>query len=996
METQFKEHEVVEKTEIFDTSLYSLIERLDDTVVAKQYKKKLYELFQQPKGVSEEGINTMKSKYYRKGYKGEHKIGRVYAKNSLACLPGIVRETMCKPYYWDIDFKAAHFQFAYHLMKLVKSESTCTEMYIKDREKTLNDVAQQLNLSKKEVKNLFIVAMYGGNAFNKIQKDSTDPDVLLANRLSEFTEKDKQAVTKCDYLQRIHIEFQKLAERIDQIFTSKEHIEGLPDGFFDWGNIPVPKKNRKLIKDCFKTEPRARGFCLLSHLLQHIEWQCIEKLDQFLTERNYSVDMLIHDGLKIRKKPEGTDKCTVIELLKSDSLKEFYKESIGMEFIIDDPIVIKEDHETLCEHISKYQHIETDKLDEFYRDHYFHKGKLFYFPRNVVYETPEHIDPIAFNQSKYLKYLQKSDDGASSSSGKTKKQQPVTIQLMLRNYKIPPRSLVDTLEYRAFGDKQKYNPYDINPEQYKKYNILNTYRPAAWVYFKCAMDVEPSKLHNINVNSGDSFEEAYINFIKNLKQNLAWKEGEEEEFKSTMVYKQITQYLVDPDSPGYEYNLKYFINWIARCLFQPEKKSETCLTLKNSIGGTGKSGYCEHFLAPLFGEQYRLVTDPSIVLGNFNATMKGKSLVIFDDICLADTAKAADKFKSLITAKTVEVNDKYEKIVSCKNYTSFLITTNRPGGAVLHEEGNTRRFPVIDCKEHRLTEDEINKLKIESEQKKSHLIKYLAQNYDFNFNFAKLPTSVSMDQTALVAKNIIKRSVDFLINGFYPSHEMISNYNSDSNVFNQFVMNFFFTFNSILHNLEGDKIGENYKTVSELNQRIYRKILQETVNVQATHFFSILAECANACSVQKTEKMTSSKIRVNHDCVKFIKEALEDPDSGFTEKTKRGEKVTLWYELSHKQDIHEKTIQINQDGRVFTINVNQFKNWVTSVYSPTEIKKRKELEPVVQSVVEPVVDFEEIGSTETMETTPVKKQRCSQSVQDSGKYHFSFKNIPVN
>ena len=501
------------------------------------------------------------------------------------------------------------------------------------------------------------------------------------------------------------------------------------------------------------------------------------------------------------------------------------------------------------------------------------------------------------------------------------------------------------------------------------------------------MDVLPSKLHNINLNSGDSFEEAYINFIKNLKQNLAWKEGEEEEFKSTMVYKQITEYLVDPDSPGYEYNLKYFINWIGRCLFQPEKKSETCLTLKNSIGGTGKSGYCEHFLAPLFGNQYSLVTDPSIVLGNFNATMKGKSLVIFDDICLADTAKASDKFKSLITAKTVEVNDKYEKIVSCKSYTSFLITTNRPGGAVLHEEGNVRRFPVIDCKEHRLTEDEINKLKIESEQKKGLLIKYLAQNYDFNFNFAKLPTSVSMDQTALVAKNLIKRSVDFLINGFYPSHEMISNYNSEkSNVSHQFVMNFFFTFNSILHNTEGSSL-QDYRTVSQHNERIYRKILLPTVNVQATHFFTILAECANACSVQKTEKMTSSKIKVNHDCVKFINQALGDPDSGFTEITKRGEKVTLWYELNSDHHMHEKTIQINQDGRVFTINVNQFKNWVTSVYSPTEVQKRKE--------VEPVFDFDEVGSSETMETTPSKKQRCSQSVQGSGNVPFSFINIPV-
>lgn len=984
--TKFQEHIAVEKMEIFDTNLYNLIVKLNDTVVAKQFKDKLYHLFQQPKESSEEGLNLMKSTYYRTGYRGEHKIGRVYPKNSLACLPGIVRETMCKPYYWDLDFKAAHFQFAYHLMKLVKSESTCTEMYIKDREKTLNDVAEQLNISKKEVKTLFIIAMYGGNALNKYEKDSTDPDVLIENRLSVFTEQDKKTITNCNYLQRIHIEFQKLAERIDQIFTSKEHTQGLPDGFFDWGEIPIPKENRKRLKDCYKSDPRKRGFCLLSHLLQHIEWQCIEILDQFLTQKKYSVDMLIHDGLKVRKKQDESDKNTLIELLQSDSLKELYKESIGMEFIIDDPIVIKDDHQTLCEQISQYQHIETDKLDEFYRDHYFHKGKLFYFPRNVVYETPEHIDPIAFNQSKYLKYLQKPDE-ASSSSGKTKKQQPVTIQLMLRNYKIPPRALVDTLEYRAFGDKQKYNPYDINPEQYKKYNILNTYRPAAWVYFKCAMDVLPSKLHNINLNSGDSFEEAYINFIKNLKQNLAWKEGEEEEFKSTMVYKQITEYLVDPDSPGYEYNLKYFINWIGRCLFQPEKKSETCLTLKNSIGGTGKSGYCEHFLAPLFGNQYSLVTDPSIVLANFNATMKGRTLVIFDDICLADTAKASDKFKSLITAKTVEINDKYEKIVSCKNYTSFLITTNRPGGAVLHEEGNVRRFPVIDCKEHRLTLDEINKLKIESEQKKGLLIKYLAQNYDFNFNFAKLPTSVSMNQTALVAKNLIKRSVDFFINGFYPSHEMISNYNSEkSNVSHQFVMNFFFTFNSILHNTEGSSF-QDYRTVSGHNERIFRKILLPTVNVQATHFFTILAECANACSVQKTEKMTSSKIKVNHDCVKFINQALGDPDSGFTEITKRGEKVTLWYELNSDHHMHEKTIQINQDGRVFTINVNQFKNWVTSVYSPTEVQKRKE--------VEPVFDFDEVASTETMETTPAKKQRCSQSVQGSGNVPFSFINIPV-
>lgn len=980
---------VVEKMEIFDTTLMQYIVRLDDTVVADSFKRKLWKLNNEPKEPSAEGLSLMKASYYRSGYRQDNQIGRVHPKNSLACLPSLIRETMCKNYYYDLDFKCAHFQFAYHLMKKFKTPSEHTEKYILCRESCLTELAEQLNISNKEAKDLFIVAMYGGNALNIFIQGSTDPEVMLENRLSVYSEKDKMMVEKSNNntLQGIHVEFQTLAGKIDQIFNTKQHVEGLPESFFDWGQMPIVKENRKKLKDVYKTEPKKRGFCLLSHLLQHIEWQCIEKLDKFLTDRGYSVDMLIHDGCKVRKKKDESDKLALIELLQSDTLKTFFKETIGIEFIIEDPIVIKENHQTLCHFLKAFKIQNSEKVEEFYRNHYFYRGKLYYFPRDPVVEAPIHIDPVAFNQLSYLKYLQKPPE-EDPVTGKQKKSPPITIALMLRNYTKPPRSVVDNIEYRAFGDSQKFNQHDINPEQYKKYMTLNTYRPASWVYFKCAMDCTPSTLENINIGKGDSFEEHYLLFISQLKQKLAWNEGEEEEFKTTMVYKQMTQYLVDPDAPGYEYNLKYFLNWIGRCLFQPYKKSETCLTLKNSIGGTGKSGYCEHFLAPLFGEQYRLVTDPTLVLGNFNAVMHGKSLVVFDDICLADTAKAADKFKSLITSKTMQVNDKYEKIVNSNSYTSFLITTNRPCGAVLYEEHNTRRFPVIDCKEHRLSESEIEQLKVECIQKKGLLLKFLAQNYDFNFNFAKLPTSVSMDQTSFCAKNLIKRCVDYMLNGFWPSKEMISDYNSEkSNIGLQYAMNFFFTFNSILHNASGDTIGEKYVTVSDHNTRIYREINSQIVNVQASHLYTILAECANVCSAQKSEKMTSSKIKVNPDCVKFINQAITDPNSGLTEITKRGERVVLWFEYdTMKGHIHNKTIQVDNGGRVFVINVGLFKQWVENVYSPTEVKKRKETETVLYE--------EDTCSSET--TVPTKKQRCSQSVQDEGKHLFSFVGISIS
>jgi hypothetical protein len=120
---------------------------------------------------------------------------------------------------------------------------------------------------------------------------------------------------------------------------------------------------------------------------------------------------------------------------------------------------------------------------------------------------------------------------------------------------------------------------------------------------------------------------------------------------------------------------KYVIRLLAWMVQNPEKHSGVVLMLKSRKQGTGKSTLGKVML-DIFGQHGALIDDKDRLLGRFTDWLETKSFVLAEEILWAGDHKAADKFKSLVTGDTIQVERKFGGVWQIANRLKIIATTN--------------------------------------------------------------------------------------------------------------------------------------------------------------------------------------------------------------------------------------------------------------------------------------------------------------------------------
>jgi hypothetical protein len=201
---------------------------------------------------------------------------------------------------------------------------------------------------------------------------------------------------------------------------------------------------------------------------------------------------------------------------------------------------------------------------------------------------------------------------------------------------------------------------------------------------------------------------------------------EEIELEIDLILKHIT-HLTGGDENG----SKFVLNILANIIQNPHKKCEVAILFRDENGflrqggGTGKSLFTNQFYgSKIIGDNYMIeVQDNSDLYGTFNSQYAGKLLAVIEE-CDGENHSNADKLKSRITSKKMNVNTKNVAQFSMNDYTTYIFNTNNRNPLPI-KQGN-RRLCVFDAnQEIRCNTAYFDALVERMESKKSQYYFYL-------------------------------------------------------------------------------------------------------------------------------------------------------------------------------------------------------------------------------------------------------------------------------
>ena len=143
---------------------------------------------------------------------------------------------------------------------------------------------------------------------------------------------------------------------------------------------------------------------------------------------------------------------------------------------------------------------------------------------------------------------------------------------------------------------------------------------------------------------------------------------------------------------------KYLIRSLAWMVQNPEKHSGVVIVLKSRKQGTGKTTLGKVML-DIFGHHGALIDDKERLLGRFTDWLETVSFVLAEEILWAGDHKATDKFKSLVTGDTLQVERKFGNCRQIPNRLKIIATTNHDHAVAAGVQD--RRNVVFDVSDER-------------------------------------------------------------------------------------------------------------------------------------------------------------------------------------------------------------------------------------------------------------------------------------------------------
>jgi hypothetical protein len=119
---------------------------------------------------------SLKVDYYKSS---KQPTGRVYAKNGIQSIWGLIRGALTYDLYYDFDMVAAHHAILLYICNLHKVRCSELEYYVKNRNLCLSEMCELDNIGKREAKNLFIASINDETKKTKVNNKKIKYDKFI-------------------------------------------------------------------------------------------------------------------------------------------------------------------------------------------------------------------------------------------------------------------------------------------------------------------------------------------------------------------------------------------------------------------------------------------------------------------------------------------------------------------------------------------------------------------------------------------------------------------------------------------------------------------------------------------------------------------------------------------------------------------------------------------------------------------------------------------------
>ncbi len=204
------------------------------------------------------------------------------------------------------------------------------------------------------------------------------------------------------------------------------------------------------------------------------------------------------------------------------------------------------------------------------------------------------------------------------------------------------------------------------------------------------------------------------------------------------LFKQHIHYLANED----ERTKKFILQWVAHLLLNTHKKSMVCLVIQGEEG-SGKTSLYELMQKMMQNENidkycYMTAAPESTIFDKFNDVLLNKLLVNINEPEFSSFKGGFEKFKSLITDRTLNIESKGQPKLSIQNHATYILTTNNEKLFTL--SATDRRFYFVKTSDKLIGDDKYwNEYYtcLEDECFSKYIMEYLKEVIDYDFNFKK-------------------------------------------------------------------------------------------------------------------------------------------------------------------------------------------------------------------------------------------------------------------
>jgi hypothetical protein len=221
---------------------------------------------------------------------------------------------------------------------------------------------------------------------------------------------------------------------------------------------------------------------------------------------------------------------------------------------------------------------------------------------------------------------------------------------------------------------------------------------------------------------------------------------------------------------GIDEHYSYLLGWMARVVQKPNDTGEVAIVLRGGKG-VGKSFFAKHF-GKLFGRHYLEVSNPSHLVGNFNAHLRDTVLLFADEAFYANDKKHVSILKTLITSDMLTVEAKGVDVESAANFVHLIMASNSEH--VVSASQDERRFFVLDVGTEKQQETKyFRSIADDLESGGYESLLHFLLGYDLtNYEVRLVPqTHALMEQKLQTAESWMGQIVQMAETGRTPDHD---------------------------------------------------------------------------------------------------------------------------------------------------------------------------------------------------------------------------------